>query len=101
MPGSMARYDYRCPLGHVTILIQPMADDTPASVQCDGMVSGIELCAATAERVWEPPAAIHFHGPGFYATDVKGSQERRRRPNAGDKLERVHDPDAAAIARSL
>lgn len=89
----MARYDYRCPDGHVTELVLPIGEDLPASTQC--------ICDEPAVRVFTAPAAIHFKGRGFYATDVKGSQERRRRSNPGDKLARTHDPDAAAIVRSL
>lgn len=94
----MARYDFRCGAGVDTVLIQPMASPTPAEQPCDCDRPG---CDGTASRVWEAPAAIHFKGQGFYATDVKGSQERRRRPNSGDRLARPHDPDAAQIARSL
>lgn len=87
------RYPFRCPNGHDTELVLSMHDDIPATTEC--------ICDETATRVWEAPAAIHFKGRGFYATDVKGSQERRRRPNAGDSLARIHDPEAAALAKSL
>jgi len=90
----MALYEYQCPGGHVMELRQAMADPTPSELRC------AEHDAA-APRLFTPPAAIHFRGAGFYATDVKSSQERRRRPNAGDDLARNHDPVAAAIAKSL
>ena len=74
-------------------LVQSIHDDLPEDVPCQ--------CGERAPRVFLPPAAIHFKGRGFYATDVKGSQERQRRPNPGDGLHTAHDPQAAAIARSL
>ncbi len=89
----MARYEYRCPLGHVTELVQSMMAPTPATTECQ--------CEETASRVFTAPSAIHFKGPGFYATDVKGTQQRKRRPNPGDDLYRSHDQAAANIARSL
>lgn len=105
----MPRYDYVCPNGHVTERTFAMAD-MPTHVECDAPMdpedaAGFRLsepiCGQEARRLLTPPAAIHFHGPGFYATDVKGAQQRRRRPNAGDDLRRFHDPDAARIARTL
>jgi putative FmdB family regulatory protein len=90
----MPRYDFRCPDGHVTELVQKMSDPLTETTDCD-------TCDLRAHRVYEPPAAVHFNGPGFYSTDVKARQERRRRPNAADDLYRPHDPAAAKIARSL
>ena len=91
--GAMPTYEYRCADDHISELRQRMSDPTPTSIECH--------CGAPAARVWSAPAAIHFKGRGFYSTDVRGRQERRRRPNAGDDLYRDHDVDAAAIARSL
>jgi hypothetical protein len=54
-----------------------------------------------AYRVFTPPAAIHFHGPGFYATDVKGKIGRKRRPNPGDDLYRDNDLAAERIAAAI
>lgn len=94
MRQVMPAYTFRCPDGHVTELVQKFSDPLSEVVDCDG-------CDLRAHRVYEPPAAIHFRAPGFYSTDVKARQERRRRPNAGDDLFRPHDPAAAKIARSL
>lgn len=90
----MPSYIFQCDRAHVTELVQSIHDDLPATVTC-------EACQRPAQRVFLPPAAIHFRGRGFYATDVKGSQERKRRPNPGDGLHIGHDDQAAAIARSL
>lgn len=88
----MPRYDYRCTLGHTTEAIFPMAD-IPESIRCG--------CRRKARRVFGPPAAIHFHGPGFYATDVKGTVHRRRRTNPGDDLYVPFDGRAASIADAV
>lgn len=86
----MPEYDYACPDGHTTTMVLKMTEAHPATVECD--------CGRNATRVFQAPAAIHFHGRGFTANDF---QNRKRRPNPGDDLPRQHDPAAAAIARSL
>jgi putative FmdB family regulatory protein len=90
----MPSYDFACPDGHVTELVQKMSDPLSETTDCG-------TCDLRATRVFAPPAAVHFKGSGFYSTDVKGRQERKRRPNAADDLYRGHDDQAAAIARSL
>lgn len=89
----MPRYDYKCAQGHVTEHTFSMAD-VPAEAACG-------QCRRPARRVFAPPAAIHFHGPGFYATDVKGRMHRRRRKNPGDDLPKDFDVAAAAITGTL
>lgn len=89
----MPRYDFCCPEGHVTEAIFPMAE-VPAEIICPD-------CATAAKRVFTPPAAIHFKGPGFYSTDVKGRLERKRRPNPGDDLPVEFDHGAARIADAI
>lgn len=90
----MPRYDYRCAAGHVTEGIFPIGE-APQQVACTSCEHD------TARRVFSPPAAIHFHGPGFYATDVKSKVGRRRRPNAGDSLPKEFDTAAARIADAI
>lgn len=102
----MPAYTYRCPAGHLIEHVQSIHDPLPATIACPVVIvstdDASELhCASHASRVIDAPAAVHFKGPGFYSTDVRGSQQRRRRPNPGDDLLRQHDPAAAAIARSL
>jgi predicted nucleic acid-binding Zn ribbon protein len=96
-------YLFRCPDGHHREIVMSIHDELPTTVACQQLLDSPEIlvCEHVAERVFLPPAAIHFKGRGFYATDVTGAQQRRRRPNPGDDLYRGHDPDAAAIARSL
>lgn len=89
----MPRYDYRCEFCGATIEREfPMAE-VPAEVTCE--------CEAPAHRVFSSPAAIHFKGGGFYATDVKGTVGRRRRPNPGDDLHKGFDHGAARIADAI
>lgn len=121
----MPLYQYECPDGHVTEVERRMSEPDPGNVQCQHTVSApldiparrfpgvpclqgddvvqtdMALCLHPARRVYTAPAAIHFRGPGFYSTDVKARQERKRRPNPGDDLYVGHDRAAAQIARSL
>lgn len=93
----MPRYDYRCPTCSATkTLNQSMSHPLPADLPC-----GYGGCEDRARRVFEAPAAIHFHGPGFYATDVKSALHRRRRPNPGDGMHQEFQPDTERIARSI
>ncbi len=88
----MPTYTYRCPEGHHTEGLFKMSDH-PEHIQCD--------CGKRARRVFEPPAAICFRGPGFYSTDVTGRIGRKRRPNPGDDLHKEFDTPAARIADSI
>ena len=67
--------------------------DIPTAVACP--------CGGHADRVYQAPAAIHFHGLGFHATDVTGRLHRRRRPNPGDDLPVEFDDAAARIADAI
>jgi putative FmdB family regulatory protein len=89
----MPRYDFRCPsCGETRESIHPM-QDIPLTVVCP--------CGAAAKRVYQAPAAIHFHGGGFYQNDVTSRIHRRRRPNPGDDLPVEFDDAAARIADAI
>lgn len=91
----MPLYEFACDgCGATTGRVQSMRDKVPAVVDC-------ESCGGPARRVWHAPAAIHFHGPGFYATDPKTRMNMRRRANAGDDLPKPFDRDAAALTGTL
>lgn len=90
----MARYDFKCADGHVNEVTVSMAEIDRVEVQC-------ATCGKVAERVFQVPAAIHFKGPGFYSTDVKGRLERKRRRNVADDLPKEHDRGAARIADAI
>lgn len=68
--------------------------EVPIQVSCAS-------CSAEAKRVYAPPAAIHFRGPGFYSTDVRGKIHRKRRSNPGDDLPVEYDIPAARIADAI
>jgi putative FmdB family regulatory protein len=70
----MPRYDYRCESGHVTEVERSITEPPLDLVGCSS-------CRRSTRRVFAPPSAIDCRGPGFYATDVKGRVERKRRPN--------------------
>lgn len=89
----MPRYDYRSDDGQVVELQFPMGD-APESLFSPEL-------GLTVRRVYAPPAAIHFHGPGFYSTEVTGRMHRRRRKNPGDDLPKDFDVAAAAITGTL
>jgi putative FmdB family regulatory protein len=91
----MPRYDYRCPFGHETEAIFSMGD-APQEIPCTSCPD-----AQAATRVFSVPAAIHFHGSGFYNTDVNGRTRRKRRPNPGDDLYKEFDTAAARIADAI
>lgn len=89
----MARYDYKCEDEHVCEVTMSMADVVP-EVECP-------TCGKPARRIFSGPAAIHFKGPGFYATDVKGTLHRKRRANPGDDLPKEFDRGAARVADAI
>lgn len=88
----MPTYSYRCPEDHQSEQVFKMAD-VPEHVECE--------CGKRAIRVWEAPAAIHFHGGGFYSTDVTSRLHRKRRSNPGDDLPIEYDTGAGYIADHL
>jgi predicted nucleic acid-binding Zn ribbon protein len=100
------RYDFRCPAGHVTEQTFAMAE-VPPCIECPDCpapdASSMESLEGPeiAYRVYQAPAAIHFHGSGFYQTDVTSRVGRRRRPNPGDDLPVEFDTDAARIADAI
>ena len=66
----MPIYEYRCPEGHTFELFQRMTD--PPAAACD-------ICGAEPVQKVLYPAAIHFKGSGFYATDYgRGAKKRDR-----------------------
>jgi putative FmdB family regulatory protein len=74
----MPTYEYRCPNGHTFELFQRMADPPPSECQ---------ICGAKPLTKVLYPAALHFKGSGFYATDYgRGGRKREAEPaRDGDK----------------
>lgn len=65
----MPTYEYRCPEGHEFELFQRMSDDPVA--ECPE-------CGREAERVLSGGAGVLFKGEGFYATDYRSEEYRKK-----------------------
>jgi putative FmdB family regulatory protein len=71
----MPIYEYRCPEGHTFELFQRMTD--PPASDC-------QICGASPVAKVLYPAAIHFKGSGFYATDYGRGNRRRESGKDGE-----------------
>lgn len=65
----MPTYDYRCPEGHQFELFQKMSDDPVA--ECPE-------CGKAAERVISGGAGFLFKGEGFYITDYRSEDYKKK-----------------------
>lgn len=65
----MPTYDYRCPDGHEFERFQRMSDDPRA--ECP-------TCGKEAERVISGGAGFLFKGEGFYITDYRSDEYRKK-----------------------
>ena len=65
----MPTYDYRCPNGHQFEVFQRMSDDP---------ISECAECGARAERQISGGAGFLFKGEGFYITDYRSEEYRRK-----------------------
>jgi putative FmdB family regulatory protein len=81
----MPTYEFRCPEGHTFELFQRMSD--PAPETC-------EVCGASPVTQVFYPAAIHFKGSGFYATDYgRGGRKRDGKDGEGSTSETSKSDD--------
>jgi putative FmdB family regulatory protein len=71
----MPIYEYRCPEGHTFEVFQRMTD--PPASDC-------QICGASPVAKVLYPAAIHFKGSGFYATDYGRGNRRREGGKDGE-----------------
>jgi len=71
----MPTYDYRCPKGHEFELFQRMSDEPGA--ECPE-------CGEEAERMISGGAGFLFKGEGFYITDYR-SEEYKKKASAEKK----------------
>jgi putative FmdB family regulatory protein len=83
-PRPVPIYEYRCVNGHTFEVIQKMLDE-PVAI--------CESCGAPVERVFHP-IAVHFKGPGFYATDY-GAKGAKAGAEAGESK-----PDSKSESKS-
>ncbi len=65
----MPTYEYRCPKGHRFEVFQRMSDDPVAS--CPD-------CGAEAERLISGGAGFLFKGDGFYITDYRSDEYKKK-----------------------
>jgi putative FmdB family regulatory protein len=65
----MPTYEYRCPKGHRFDVFQKMSDDPVA--ECPE-------CGAPAERLISGGAGFLFKGDGFYITETRSEDYRKK-----------------------
>lgn len=82
----MPTYEYRCERGHAFERFQKMSDE-PVSTCPD--------CGGDAERVLSGGAGFVFKGEGFYATDYR-SEEYRKKSKKEKEPESSGGGDASA-----
>jgi putative FmdB family regulatory protein len=65
----MPTYVYRCPKGHEFELFQKMSDEPGAACP---------TCGKPAERQFSPGGGFLFKGDGFYITDYRSADYRKK-----------------------
>lgn len=65
----MPTYEYRCPRGHAFEVFQRMSDEPVAS--CPD-------CGEASQRVLSAGAGFLFKGEGFYITDYRSAEYRKK-----------------------
>ncbi|MEX0837658.1 MAG: zinc ribbon domain-containing protein [Gemmatimonadota bacterium] len=65
----MPTYEYRCPKGHAFEVFQRMSDDP---------VAKCPECGAEAERQISGGAGFLFKGDGFYITDYRSDEYKKK-----------------------
>jgi putative FmdB family regulatory protein len=77
----MPTYEYRCPKGHRFDVFQKMSD--PPGASCPE-------CGKAAERMIVPGAGFLFKGEGFYITDYRSEDYKKKA--AGEQPKQVASP---------
>lgn len=65
----MPTYEYRCPEGHEFELFQRMSDEPAANCP---------TCGLAAERLLSAGGGLLFKGEGFYITDYRSADYKKR-----------------------
>ena len=65
----MPTYEYRCPEGHEFELFQRMSDEPVATCP---------TCGKAAERLLSAGGGLLFKGEGFYITDYRSSEYKKK-----------------------
>jgi putative FmdB family regulatory protein len=74
----MPTYDYECEKGHRFELFQKMSDEPVASCP---------ECGAAARRIISGGAGFLFKGEGFYITDYRSEEYKKKASAEGPKTE--------------
>jgi len=83
----MPTYEYRCPKGHRFDVFQKMSD--PPVATCP-------TCGKPAERMIVPGAGFLFKGEGFYITDYRSEDYKKKK--AGEQPPAVASPGKSDTA---
>jgi putative FmdB family regulatory protein len=70
----MPTYEYRCPKGHTFDVFQKMSD--PPGAKCPE-------CGKPAERMIVPGAGFLLKGEGFYITDYRSDDYKKKKASEG------------------
>lgn len=70
----MPTYEYRCPAGHLFEVFQRISD--PAGASCP-------TCGADAQRQISAGAGFLFKGDGFYVTDYRSADYKKKASSEG------------------
>jgi putative FmdB family regulatory protein len=91
----MPTYDYECPKGHRFEVFQRMSDRPVATCP---------KCKARARRVISGGAGFLFKGEGFYITDYRSEDYKKKASaetgSASDKTEKPEKTEKAAKGKS-
>lgn len=86
----MPTYEYRCPKGHEFEVVQKMSDEPGA--ECP-------RCGKAAERLISGGGGLLFKGDGFYITDYR-SEDYRKKAEKDGKAAKDGKPEKAAASDS-
>lgn len=83
----MPTYEYRCPNEHEFELFQKMSDEPRA--ECPE-------CGEESERILSGGAGVLFKGEGFYATDYRSEEYRKKASAEKEKKEGKEEGSGAS-----
>ncbi len=70
----MPLYEYKCPNGHLFVVIHGMTEASPEVC---------EICGASPVRRVLFPVAVHYKGSGFYSTDYGRKGKKPQKDGGG------------------
>jgi putative FmdB family regulatory protein len=87
----MPTYDYQCTEGHRFEVFQKMTDDPEATCP---------ECGSPAERVISGGAGFLFKGEGFYITDYRSEEYKKKASAEGPQKSETTSPSADTSSSS-